>query len=50
MENRQATSSDQMGMYTGSFVVDNVVQRLDATPYTKRKSIFMGSNSFSAAA
>lgn len=46
MENRQATSSDAMGVYTGNLVVDKVVQRLDAYPHTKKKSIFMGSNSF----
>lgn len=44
MENRQATSSDKYGVYTGSIVVDNVVQRLDAYPHTVRKSIFMGSD------
>lgn len=50
MENRQPTTSDAMGIYTGSFVVDNVIQRLDAYPHTKKKSIFMGSNSFTKAA
>lgn len=46
MENKQAIGSDYAGMYTGSIVVDSTVQRLDAYPHTKRKSVFMGSNAF----
>lgn len=36
------TSTDGTAQYYGSMVVDNVIQRLDAIPYTKKKSVFMG--------
>ncbi len=40
-------NADGMGQYYGSMAVDTTVQRLDAHPVTSRKSIFMGSESFS---
>lgn len=45
MENR-AISQDGMGSYYGTMVVDNTIQRLDAIPVAKRKSIFMGASGF----
>jgi hypothetical protein len=45
MNNNQVTGGDQQGnQYFGTMVVDSVIQRLDAYPFTKRKSIFMGSD------
>lgn len=35
-----------MGTFYGNMVVDNTVQRLDAHPYTKKKSIFLGAGNF----
>lgn len=46
MNQSRGTGSDSMGSYYGQMVVDNVVQRIDATPATKRKSIFMGAAGF----
>jgi hypothetical protein len=46
MNEQRSAGSDQMGSYYGQIVVDNTVQRLDATPATKRKSIFMGAVNF----
>lgn len=46
MNEQRNTGSDNMGSYYGQIVVDNVVQRIDATPATKRKSIFMGAVGF----
>lgn len=40
------TSSDGVGKYYGTMVVDTTIPRLDAHPVTKRKSIFMGASSF----
>lgn len=40
------TSSDGLGTYHGSMVVKKTVQRLNATPESQRKSIFMGAGSF----
>lgn len=40
------TGSQGMGQFYGSMVVDTVVQRLDAIPVAKRKSLFMGANAF----
>lgn len=42
MDENKTTSQDNMGNYYGQMVVDNTVQRLDARPASKRKSIFMG--------
>jgi len=42
MRETQTTGSDGMGQYYGSMAVDTTVQRLDAIPVSKRKSIFMG--------
>lgn len=45
MDNKQATGGDSQGnQYFGTMVVDKVIQRLDAYPFTKKKSIFMGSD------
>lgn len=46
MNNNRMTGSDGSGTYYGDFVVDNTVQRLDARPATKKKSIFMGARVF----
>jgi len=35
-----------MGQFYGSMAVDTTIQRLDALPATKTKSIFMGAHSF----
>jgi hypothetical protein len=43
---QQATGTDGMGQYFGAMVVDNTIQRLDASLASSRKSIFMGSSSF----
>lgn len=45
-EDRISTGADHMGAYTGQLVVDTTVQRLDAMPVSKRKSIFMGASTF----
>jgi hypothetical protein len=44
---RMITSEDSTGSMYGQMVADTVVQRLDAHPATKQKSIFMGATSFS---
>jgi hypothetical protein len=46
MDEKQVTSADGMGSYTGRIVVDSVKQRLDAHPVTSRKSVFMGASGF----
>lgn len=46
MNQSRTTGSDGAGQYYGQLVVDNVVQRIDAMPATKRKSIFMGAVGF----
>jgi len=40
------TDSDSMGTYSGEMAVDTTVQRLDALPATKQRSIFMGARNF----
>lgn len=42
----KAVDSDSMGTYSGEMAVDTTVQRLDAVPAVKRRSIFMGSRTF----
>lgn len=42
----KVTDSHGMGQFYGQMVADNVIQRLDAMPATKTKSIFMGAHSF----
>jgi len=42
----RAVSADGMGTYTGSMIVENTVQRLDAHPHSPKKSIFMGTEGF----
>ncbi len=44
MNENQSTGSDQMGTYQGQLVVDEIIQRLDATPVSSRKSVFMSAN------
>jgi len=46
MKQDQSFGSDHMGQYQGVMVADNIVQRLDAMPATKKRSIFMGATSF----
>ncbi len=46
MSQTQSTGADGMGQYYGSMAVQNTVQRLDAIPMEKRRSVFMGSNAF----
>lgn len=46
MQQSVNTGSDGMGQYYGSLIADTVVQRLDAMPAAKRKSIFMGASGF----
>jgi hypothetical protein len=46
MDQRVQQGSDGMGTYYGAMAVDTTVQRLDATPVTKRRSIFMGDRNF----
>jgi hypothetical protein len=46
MNQRTITGEDGMGQYTGGFVVDNIVNRIDSRPASTRKSIFMGANNF----
>jgi hypothetical protein len=43
MKQKVATSADHMGEYYGAMCVDTTVQRLDAMPASRKKSIFMGS-------
>jgi len=45
MENN-ITGSDGRGQYYGQIVADSTIQRLDALPATKTKSIFMGAHAF----
>jgi hypothetical protein len=42
----RVVGSDGMGQYYGTMAVDTTVQRLDAHPVSKNKSIFMGANNF----
>lgn len=46
MDQRVQQGSDGMGTYYGAMAVDTTVQRLDAAPVTKRRSIFMGDRNF----
>lgn len=46
MDQKAISSSDGLGHYFGSMVVDTTVQRLDALAVSTRKSIFMGSKGF----
>jgi hypothetical protein len=39
--------SDGMGQYYGTMSVDTTIQRLDAHPVSKKRSVFMGGNNFS---
>jgi hypothetical protein len=45
-EDKTIISSDGLGTYHGSMVIDTTIQRLDALPVSDRKSIFMGAKSF----
>ena len=45
MDETKTTGLNSAGTMYGQLVVDNTVQRLDATPASKSKSIFMGSDS-----
>lgn len=40
------SGGDGMGQYYGTMSVDTTVQRLDAHPVSKKRSVFMGSNNF----
>lgn len=40
------TGSDSAGEYHGQMVVDNVVNRIDANPVIRQKSVFMGARNF----
>lgn len=42
MQQDVISSADGMGKYYGQLAVDTTVQRLDANPVTKNKSVFMG--------
>lgn len=42
-ENRYTSQAGE-GSYYGSMVVDTVTQRLDARPFSKRKSVFVGAS------
>lgn len=46
MDQTKKTEVDEFGDYVGQMAVKKTIQRLDAFPATKRKSIFMGSSSF----
>ena len=46
MKENVATETTGMGTLYGKMVADTTVQRLDAQPVTKRKSIFMGDKQF----
>lgn len=43
MEEKKVIGEDGLGQYIGQFVSDRTVQRLDALPVYKNRSIFMGS-------
>ena len=43
----QVTGGDSIGTkYYGQMAVDSIIQRLDATPVSNKKSIFMGAGGF----
>ncbi len=46
MKENKMAGSDGMGTYYGTMAVDTTIQRLDANPVIKQKSIFMGSKNF----
>lgn len=46
MQQNTITSSDHGGQYFGTMVADTTVQRLDAIPVAKNKSVFMGARNF----
>ncbi len=46
MQQNVMTSSGYGGQMYGALTVDTTIQRLDATPVSKRRSVFMGANSF----
>lgn len=46
MQEATKTVSDGAGTYYGAMVADTTVQRLDARPVSRQKSIFMGANNF----
>lgn len=46
MKQNVSVGGDGMGQYYGTMAVDHTIQRLDAIPATKKKSVFMGANSF----
>ncbi len=49
MDQKVITESTGMGQMYGALTVDTTVQRLDATPVSSKKSVFMGKRDFSAA-
>lgn len=46
MNEQKIVGYNSFGADTGQIVVDSVVNRLDAVPASKRRSIFMGANNF----
>lgn len=46
MEQTSLSGSDGNGQYYGTMAVDTIVQRLDANPVSKQRSIFTGMNNF----
>ena len=46
MQANSTTGSDYAGTYTGHIVADTMLQRLDASPVSSRKSVFMGKSNF----
>jgi hypothetical protein len=46
MQQSVTTGADHMGQYYGAMAADTTIQRLDATPVTTRKSIFMSDADF----
>lgn len=46
MQDSTVVGSDYSGTYTGTIVVDSVINRLNAYPATQKKSVFMGASSF----
>jgi hypothetical protein len=46
MDQQKSAGADGMGQYYGTLIVDKTVQRIDANPANKRKSIFMGAVGF----
>ena len=46
MDESETVGQNRYGYDTGRVVVDSVVQRLDARPATKKKSLFLGASGF----